>query len=503
MSKESILELKGITKIYPGVMALNDITMSFRKGEVHAIVGENGAGKSTLIKTITGAIEPSEGTIVFDGTEHKKIDPIEAIGMGIGAVYQEFNLVPYLSIAENIFYGREIKNGPFYNMKAMCERASEILNMLSIKIDPAKKVKELTVAYQQIVEIAKSISRDVKVLILDEPTAPLTNTEIDSMFNIIKSLKEKGVTIIYISHRLEEIFEISDRVTVMRDSRHIKTLDTKDTDRKHLISLMVGRELGDDYPPKENRSGDTILEVKNITTAYIDNISFELKSGEILGFAGLVGAGRTETARAIFGADPLASGEIAVKGRKVKIKSPRDAIRYGIGLIPEDRKRHGALLGMSIKGNITYSSLQSVSRYGWINKKKELKRVIEVKDNLRIKAPSVDQLVKNLSGGNQQKVVLAKWLATHCDVLIFDEPTRGIDVGAKQEIYRLMRSLAEEGKALIMISSEMPELLGMADRIIIMHEGAVAGELDKREATQELILEMASGEGGRRGCNEN
>lgn len=499
---DNILELKGITKVYPGVVALDNVSMSFRKGEVHAIVGENGAGKSTLIKTITGAIEPSAGTIVYDGREHKRFDPIEAIKMGIGAVYQEFNLVPYLSVAENIFYGREIKHGPFYDMKAMCAETEKILGSLGIGIDPRSKVKDLTVAYQQIVEIAKSVSRDVKVLILDEPSAPLTNTEIEAMFKIIGSLKCKGVTTIYISHRLEEIFEISDRVTVMRDSKHIRTMDTKETDRKCLISLMVGRELADNYPRKGHDCADTILEVKDMNTAYVHNISFKLRRGEILGLAGLVGAGRTETARAIFGADPVISGEIILNGKNVRISSPQDAIKHGIGLIPEDRKRHGVLLKSSIKNNITLSSLARVSKFGYINRKKENRKLLELKDSLKIKTPSLEQLVKNLSGGNQQKVVLAKWLATNCDILIFDEPTRGIDVGAKQEIYKLMRQLAESGKALIMISSEMPELLGMSDRIIVMHEGDIVGELDRNEATQELILDMASREIGGKCCDE-
>jgi len=489
---ENILELKGITKVYPGVVALDDVYMSFKKGEVHAIVGENGAGKSTLIKSITGALELTSGSIVFDGKEYKGFNPIQAIQLGIGAVYQEFNLVPYLSVAENIFYGREIKKGLIFDMKKMCEKTDEILKELGVRIDPRTRVKDLSVAYQQIVEIAKSVSRDVKVLILDEPSAPLTNTEIVAMFKIIKSLKQKGVTVIYISHRLEEIFEISDRVTVMRDSKYILTMKTADTDRKCLISLMVGRELSDVYPCCNLKNQEVMLEVKAINTSYIHDINFKVNKGEILGFAGLVGAGRTETARAIFGADPVFSGEIFLCGKKVKIRSPKDAIKYRIGLIPEDRKLHGVLLALSIRNNITLSSLCKISKLGWINNKKEDIKIKELKANLRIKTPSMEQLVKNLSGGNQQKVVLAKWMATKCDVLIFDEPTRGIDIGAKQEIYKLMRQLADSGKALIMISSEMPELLGMSDRIIVMHEGDIVGELDKCEATQEIILDMAS-----------
>lgn len=489
---ENILELKGITKVYPGVVALDNVCMTFIKGEVHAIVGENGAGKSTLIKSITGALEPTSGSIVFDGKEYMGFNPIQAIELGIGAVYQEFNLVPYLSVAENIFYGREIKKGPILDMKKMCEETDKILKELGVKIDPKTRVKDLSVAYQQIVEIAKSVSRDVKVLILDEPSAPLTNTEIIAMFKIIKNLKQKGVTVIYISHRLEEIFEISDRVTVMRDSKYILTMETADTDRKNLISLMVGRELTDGYPCCDFKNEEVILEVKALNTSYVHNINFKLNKGEILGFAGLVGAGRTETARAVFGADDVFSGEIFLYGKKVSIKSPKDAIKNRIGLIPEDRKQHGVLLALSIRNNITLSSLSRISKFGWINNKKEDIKIKELKSNLRIKTPTMEQLVKNLSGGNQQKVVLAKWMATKCDVLIFDEPTRGIDIGAKQEIYKLMRQLADSGKSLIMISSEMPELLGMSDRIIVMHEGEIVGELDKCEATQEMILDMAS-----------
>ncbi len=501
--KEIVLALKGITKIYPGVKALDDVSLTFEKGEIHAIVGENGAGKSTLIKTITGAIAPTAGTIAFGGKEYQKLDPIEAIRVGIGAVYQEFNLIPYLSVAENIFFGRELRQGAFTDMKAMCAETEQILNELGVRIDPRARVKDLSVACQQIVEIAKSVSKEVKVLILDEPSAPLTNSETQSMFRIIKKLKAKGVTIIYISHRLEEIFELSDRVTVMRDSKKILTLDTGETDRKSLISHMVGRSLSDDYPRNESDCCETTLQARGLNTAYVNNITFDLRQGEILGFAGLVGAGRTEVARAIFGADAVTSGEILLFGKPVRIKSPADAIKNKMGLIPEDRKSHGVLLSLAIRNNITFSSLKHISRYGYLNKKKEDAVVHTLKENLRIKAPSVNQQVKNLSGGNQQKVVLAKWLATNCDILIFDEPTRGIDIGAKQEIYKLMRQLAESGKSIIMISSEMPELLGMSDRIIVMHEGRIVGELKKEEATQERILEMASGEAGGCGCNAN
>ena len=496
MGKDNILELKNIYKIYPGVKALDDVSISFKKGEIHAIVGENGAGKSTLIKIITGAIEPTGGLICYEGIDHKKFDPKESINSGICAVYQEFNLVPFLSVAENVFLGHEIKDGIFYDLKTMRIKTEEIMNDLGISLNVKTQVKDLSVGYQQIVEIAKSVSRNIKLLILEEPTAPLTNQEIKFMFKIVRALKEKGVTIIYISHRLEEIFEISDRVTVMRDGEYVSTMSTEKTNRRQLISMMVGRSLGEDYPVRsEIVNNETILEVDNLNSDYIHDISFRLNKGEILGFAGLVGAGRTEVARAIYGADPVNSGKVLLNGEEVKIKKPRDAIKLGIGLIPEDRKRQGILKVLTVAQNISLGSLKSLFKNGFIINKKEKKYVEKYVESLSIKTPSLNQLVVNLSGGNQQKVVLAKWLATHCDVFIFDEPTRGIDVGAKQEIYKLMNSLSREGKAIIMISSEMPELLGMSDRIIIMNQGYIAGIVNKNEATQEFILDMASKEG--------
>jgi ribose transport system ATP-binding protein len=492
MSELNILELRDIVKIYPGVVALNKVSIGFHPGEIHAIVGENGAGKSTLIKCITGCIEPSDGEIVFQGEVCKRLTPIEAFEKGIGAVYQEFNLVPFLSAAENIFYGREKKKGLFLDQETMNREAGAIIEELGITIDPRERIKDLTVAYQQMVEIAKTVSREVKFLIMDEPSAPLTLPEIESMFTVLRRLKQKGVTILYISHRMEEIFQIADRVTVLRDGLYIATLNTAETDRNELIRLMVGRELSGTYPQRTTEKGDVVLSVKNLCNDYIKNVSFELEKGEILGLGGLVGAGRTETVRAIFGADPLASGEIFLHGKPVRIKSPKEAIKHGIGLIPEDRKRHGVLQGLSVKVNVTFACLSALSKRQWIESRKENDIIREQITNLRIKTPSESQAVKNLSGGNQQKVVLAKWLATKCDVLIFDEPTRGIDVGAKQEIYKLMRSLAEQGKSIIMISSEMTELLGMSDRIVVMHEGQIMGELDPRDATQETVLAMAS-----------
>jgi ribose transport system ATP-binding protein len=487
-----ILETRDICKSFYKNDVLINVNMTCVAGEIHSLVGENGAGKSTLIKCITGCIEPTGGEIVFQGETFKRLTPIQAITKGIGAVYQEFNLVPFLSVAENIFYGREKKKKMFLDHETMNQEAKAIIEELGISVDPKIRVKDLTVAYQQMVEIAKTVSRDVKFLILDEPSAPLTPPEIEAMFSVLRRLKQRGVTILYISHRLEEIFQIADRVSVLRDGVYISTLNTMETESGELIRLMVGRELSGTYPQRKTEPGSDILEVKNLCNEHIKDVSFRLRKGEILGIGGLVGAGRTETVRAIFGADRLTNGEIIFKGKLIRINNPKEAIRYRIGLIPEDRKRHGVLLGLSVKVNITFACLPVLSRNQWIDTRREDSIVNQEIKNLQIRTPTEQQLAKNLSGGNQQKVVLAKWLATNCDVLIFDEPTRGIDVGAKQEIYKLMRSLAEQGKAIIMISSEMPELLGMSDRIVVMHEGRVRGEIDAKEATQEKVLAMAS-----------
>ncbi len=490
--ENAILELHDLTKLYPGVLALDKLSLAFRPGEVHALVGENGAGKSTLIKCVTGCIEPTSGTMVYEGVSHARFTPTQAIEQGICAVYQEFNLIPFLSVAENIFYGRERRKGMFLDKEGMNREAAEILAELGMAFNPRTRVKDLAVAYQQVVEIAKSVSRNVRFLILDEPSAPLTGREIEAMFQIIRRLKAKGVTILYISHRLEEIFTIADRVSVMRDGKYIATLPVAETDKRSLIGLMVGRDLAGSFPPRTTPVGEVVLEARNLRNASINNVSFQLRKGEILGLGGLVGAGRTETARAVFGADPLDAGEVYLNGRRLALRSPKEAIRHGIGLIPEDRKRQGVLLGLSIRENITYASLSAISRAGLVNKKAERQIVRDFIAKLQIKTPSDIQLVKNLSGGNQQKVVLAKWMATWCSVLIFDEPTRGIDVGAKQEIYKLMRSLSADGLSIIMISSEMPELLAMSDRIAVMREGRITGELEAAAATQERILELAS-----------
>ena len=496
MGKDIILSVRNLTKTYPGVRALDAVSIDFERGEVHAIVGENGAGKSTLIKILTGAIQPDSGEIDLEGVVHSSFKPHEAIfDLGISAIYQEFNLIPYLSVAENVFFGKEITRGILINMKKMCSETEKILDRLGMKINPRMLIKDLGVAYQQIVEISKAISRNVKILIMDEPSAPLTTNEVDRMYDLVRTLKQQGVTIIYISHRLGEAFQLADRVTVLRDGKYIKTLITKETNRQELIRLMVGRTLGETYPEKKYKSEEVLLEVKNLCTeGLLKNISFVLRRGEILGLGGLVGAGRTELARVIFGADPIKAGEIYVEGKRVKIRSTSSAITKGIGLIPEDRKRHGILSEMTVKENISYSALRNLNRVGIIMGKAEERIAQEFKKKLDIKTPDLGRKVKNLSGGNQQKVVLSKWLATKCKVLLFDEPTRGIDVGAKQEIYELIKQLAEEGTGIVFISSELPELLGMCDRILVMRKGEISGSFKKGEATQDAILDLASGE---------
>ncbi len=491
----TILELKGITKTYPGVVALNNVSVSFEKGEVHALLGENGAGKSTLIKVLSGAIIPNSGEILIDGKAYEQMTPHMAQEAGIGVIYQEFNLVPSLSIADNIFLGSEIRHGIIRDRKAMLKKANELMESLGISINASTLVEDLAIAYQQIVEIVKAAARDVKVLVMDEPTAPLTNNEVELMFDLIQRLKDRGTTIIYISHRIEELFRISDRVTVLRDGQYIETKVTQETSREELIKLMVGRTLKEQFPVRDCEFGDVVLEVNHLYASdFLKDISFKLHRGEILGVAGLVGSGRTELARAIFGADKQQYGEIKLSGNVVNIDSPRKAKENGIALIPEDRKQQGVLLKMSVGHNITLASIKQMLRNGLINRKKETEEINSYVEKLRIKTPSTRQLVKNLSGGNQQKVVLARWLSAQSQILIFDEPTRGIDVGAKHEIYLLMNELVKNGHSIIMISSELPEIMGMSDRIIIMNQGKVAGEIAIDEATQDLIMDAAARE---------
>lgn len=493
MDAKVVLSLENIIKKYPGVLALNNVSMSFLEGEVHALLGENGAGKSTLIKAVAGAIDIDSGIICIDGQKYHKITPSLSRSLGIEVIYQEFNLVPTLSVGENIFLCEKGENPFLFSAKETEKKAIQVLDQFGVKIDPQSMVQDLSIAEQQIVEIAKAVSKNVKIMIMDEPSAPLSVSEVEMMFQIINQLKAKGVTIIYISHRLEEVFQISDRVSVMRDGCYIATKYTKETNRQELINLMVGRELKESYPQRKNLPGEVILEAKNLTGNGDRNISFSVRKGEILGISGLVGAGRTELAQLLFGAAQLEEGEILINRHPVKIKSPSDAIRHKIGLLTEDRKGQGLFLDMAVKWNIVFPIVKQISRYGIVNTKKEEEIAEHFKERINIKTPSLLQQVINLSGGNQQKVVLAKSLAADSDILIFDEPTRGIDVGAKQEIYHLMTELADNGITILMISSDLEELLGMSDRIIVMCEGALAGEVQKDNFNQHYILDLASG----------
>ncbi len=493
---EYILEMRNITKTYPGVKALDDVSLSIKKGEVHAIVGENGAGKSTFIKVITGAITPDSGSIVYKEKQYAHFNPQQAKHLGIGCIYQEFNNFPGLTVAENILtFSEGYQYGRYkINYSRMQKDAKAIAERIGVKLDPKKLVSELSVGMQQIVEIARAVAENVELLIMDEPSAPLTNNEIDCMMDIVKELKKQGTAIIYISHRLNEVFRISDRVSVMMDGKLVTTLNTSQTNHDELVRHMIGRELKKTFPPRVTPVGDPVLKVEGLTGNGVEDISFTLNKGEILGFAGLLGCGRTETMQLIYGAAHKEAGTILLHGKPIDMKSTAIALDNGVGLIPEDRKRHGGLLNQSIAWNITLSSLKKVSRGLVVNTKKEKEIAQTYKERLAIKTPSLAQSLKNLSGGNQQKVVVAKVLATNADIIIFDEPTRGIDVKAKQEIYDLIRELSENGKSIIMISSEMEEVIGLSDRVIVLHEGRMAGELSRNELSQEAILRLASGQ---------
>mgnify|MGYP001117356674 FL=1 len=493
MDPRVILSLRNLTKKYPGVLALNHVSLDFYAGEVHALLGENGAGKSTLIKAVAGAIDLDGGTIGIGGKEYAQMTPHLSRGLGVEVIYQEFNLVPSMSVADNIFLGDRLSSSLLVDDKLVQKKAAEILAQFKVNIAPKTLVRDLSIAQQQIVEIAKAVSKNVKILIMDEPSAPLSVSEVEIMFDVIRQLKQKGVTIIYISHRLEEVFRISDRVSVMRDGCYIATRNTAETDRKELISLMVGRELKESYPARMNPPGEITLEVRHLTGNGDRDISFSVRKGEILGISGLVGAGRTELAMLLFGAAPHESGEIWINGSPARIHSPGDAIRHKIGILTEDRKGQGLFLEMPVKWNISFPIIRRISQSGVVDTRRENEIAQKYKQRINIKTPSLLQRVINLSGGNQQKVVLAKSLAAESDILIFDEPTRGIDVGAKQEIYNLMRQLAENGITILMISSEMEELLGMSDRILVLCEGRLAGEVMKDDFSQEHILDLASG----------
>jgi ribose transport system ATP-binding protein len=486
-----------IDKRFAGVHALKGVNFDLYEGEIHALVGENGAGKSTMMKALTGIYPKDSGEIYYLGQLFNPRGPKHALEMGIGIIHQELNMMDHLTVAQNIFIGREsVKGGGlFLSEKAQNLRTAELFSRLNMDIDPAAKLGDLTIGKQQMVEIAKAVSHNLKVLILDEPTAALTTSEIDELFAIMRDLAKRGVGMIYISHRMDEIGQITDRVTVLRDGEYVGTRETADVTKHEIINMMVGRVIYEEPKQKSNVPPDaeTVLKVTGLNAGrMVQDVSFELRRGEILGFAGLMGAGRTETARAIFGADRIESGIIEVKGKPVQINSPMDAVKHGIGYLSEDRKRFGLALGLNVSENAILPTYEFFEKHFFIQNARIEKVAGEYVNKLNIKTPSLEQLLKNLSGGNQQKVVIAKWLIRNSDILIFDEPTRGIDVGAKSEIYTLMNNLAKAGKSIIMISSELPEVLRMSDRIIVMCEGRKTGELDISEASQEEIMKYAT-----------
>ncbi|MDD3403964.1 MAG: sugar ABC transporter ATP-binding protein [Hespellia sp.] len=486
--------MKNITKDYPGVKALDDVSISFEEGEVHALIGENGAGKSTFIKTISGAIKPTSGTIAYEGKEYPYLEPKQAIDMGIAVVYQELIQFEAMSVADNIFMGVESESkGLVVNEKERCEKAKALLAKFDCDVNPATLIRELSIANRQIIELAKAMVRNAKIVIMDEPTAAITVSEQEKLYQVVKQLKADGVTVIYISHRLEELFEICDRVSVLRDGQYVTTVNIEDIDKQDMIKYMVGRELSNAYPPKEPAQSEVVLEVENLSGNGVEGINFQLHKGEILGFAGLVGAGRTELMHLIFGNAKKTSGIIKVKGKEVHLSSANDGMKAGIGLIPEDRKFQGCFIDKPIFWNISISDIDHLTKGGVVDQKAEMKLAEDYKERLKIKTPFLKQLTSGLSGGNQQKVVIAKVLASNPDILIFDEPTRGIDIGARHEIYLLMNELAESGKSILMVSSDMEELLGMSERIIVLHEGHQAGEISKAEFSQERVLSFASG----------
>ena len=485
--------MRHISKSFPGVKALDDVGFSVAEGEVRALVGENGAGKSTLMKILNGNYKKDEGQILIDGKEVDITDPLVAAAHGISIIFQELNLVDQLSIAENIFAGRLSKGLKRVNWKEINRKAKELLDRIGFDADPRTEVGSLTVAGKQMVEIAKALSRDCRIILMDEPSATLTKKELNALFDIIRDLKKRGIAVIYISHRMEEIFEICETATVMRDGRIIGTVNVGEVSSDRIVEMMVGREVSSAYPKRDTVPGEEILRVENLCRKdRRQNVSFSLRKGEVLGIAGLVGAGRTETMRLVCGADPMDAGVIRVNGKEAKIRSPKDAVRYGIGYLSEDRKRYGLCLNLSVTDNTVLPSLEQLFRGPFVNDGKADRHAQDYVEKIRTKTPNTRARVGSLSGGNQQKVVISKWLLRDCDVLIFDEPTRGIDVGAKSEIYKLMTQLAEEGKAIIMISSDMPELLRLSDRVIVMCEGHVTGELDISEATQESIMTYAT-----------
>jgi len=493
--EQPLLEVRDVSKRFPGVQALDRACLDVKRGEVLALVGENGAGKSTMMKILSGVYEADEGTILMDGETVVPGDPIHARdNLGISIIYQELNLAQNLSVAENIYLGRFPTRRGFVQFDRLYRQAEDFLGLLGADLDPRAPVSRLTVAQQQMVEVAKAISYQCKLLIMDEPTSALTTRETETLFEVTEGLRDKGVGIIFITHRLEEIFEIADRVTVLRDGKTVGTKPMGEVDRPDVVRMMVGRDLSELFVAKEAEVGAPLLEIHNLSTPnLLQDITFDLRQGEILGLFGLLGAGRTDLARALFGVGPTPSGEVVLNGQPATVRSPADATQAGLAYVPEDRKLHGLVLPMTVRENVTLAVLRRLSRATVVQSSEERRVVDSFIEDLDIRTPSREQRVNNLSGGNQQKVVVAKWLASHPKVLILDEPTRGIDVGAKAEVHAIMARLAEQGVGILMISSELPEILGMSDRVLVMHEGRITGEFTREEATRERIMLAATG----------
>ena len=493
--QEVILRMQNIRKTFPGVVALDNVNLDVRSGTVHSLMGENGAGKSTLMKCLIGMYTPDEGTVELAGDIVRFKDTKDGLEHGISMIHQELSPVPEMMVAENIWLGREPRGRlGLLSPAAMLRKTRELFDEWKIDIDPRARMKDLTVSKQQMVEIAKAISYDAKIIIMDEPTSAIPEREVAHLHGMIKRLTDFGVAIIYITHKMDEVFKISDDITVFRDGKHVGSYPAKELDRDKLIKLMVGRELTDLFPKEEAEIGEVVLSVKGLNRgAVVKDVSFELRRGEILGLAGLMGAGRTEVLETIFGIEKADSGEVVLNGKALRIKQPSDAIRAGMALLTEDRKLNGIMGVLSVRDNITAAALPRYSPRGVLHVGEMRKDSEDQREKLRIKTPSLSQLIKNLSGGNQQKALISRWLLTVPDVLMIDEPTRGIDVGAKSEIHRLMSMLAQEGKAIIMVSSELPEVLGMSDRILVMHEGRISGELSREEANQESVMHLATG----------
>jgi len=497
MAQDNVLVMEHISKSFPGVQALSDVHLTVRRGTVHALMGENGAGKSTLMKVLIGMYIPDEGTIALEGEPVKIDNTQQALRMGISMIHQELSPEPYMTVAENIFLGREpVGRFGLIDKKKMVADTKALLNRLEIHIDPNRVMRDLSVANTQMVEIAKAISYDSRLIIMDEPTSAITEREVAHLFQMIRALKAQGVGVIYITHKMDEVFQIADEITVLRDGQYIDTVAASQTNRNSLIAMMVGRELTNLFPKEDALIGEVVLSVRNLTrNGVVHDVSFDLRRGEILGLAGLMGAGRTEVIEGIFGIKAVDAGEIIVRGKPVQIKSPADAIKHGMALLTEDRKLTGIMGVLPVRDNIMIASMQNYVKTGFLNKRLINDTCAREKTRLELKTPSMDQVIRLLSGGNQQKVLVSRWLLTMPEILILDEPTRGIDVGAKSEIHRLMSKLAQEGKAIIMISSELPEILGMSDRVLVMHEGRVGGEFARKDATQENIMRAATGQG--------